>query len=103
MINNVKTMGPYIVISKGVALPHTNPSHGALCNGISLLVINKPVYFGSKSFDPIKYVFCLSAVDNEKHIEAMSQLISLLEKESFYKVMSDKSENEIYQYILDNE
>ena len=102
MIHNVETMGPYIVISKHVALPHTDPSHGALKNGLSLLILQKPVCFGSQAFDPVKYVFCLSAIDNEKHIEAMSQLISLLENEDFYKVMEEKDELEIYQYILEN-
>ena len=81
---------------------HTDPSHGALKNGLSLLILQKPVCFGSQAFDPVKYVFCLSAIDNEKHIEAMSQLISLLENEDFYKVMEEKDELEIYQYILEN-
>ena len=102
MIRNVETMGPYIVISKHVALPHTDPSHGALKNGLSLLILQQPVCFGSQAFDPVKYIFCLSAIDNKKHIEAMSQLISLLENEDFYKVMEEKDELEIYQYILEN-
>ena len=59
-------MGPYIVITKHVALPHARPEAGALESAIGIATLKHPVKFGNKDNDPVKYLFCLSATDNIK-------------------------------------
>lgn len=100
MISTAKEAGPYIVITKHVALPHAKPEAGAKETAMGIAVLEHPIEFGNKGNDPVKYVFSLSAVNNENHLQAMAELLELLEKEEFYDVL-DKAKNpeEIMNYI----
>lgn len=100
MITTAKELGPYIVITKHVALPHARPEAGAKEIAIGIATLEPPIKFGNEANDPVKYVFSLSAVDKNTHIEAMSELAELLDKADFYKVL-DKAESaeEIMNYI----
>lgn len=104
MINTAKESGPYIVITKHVALPHAKPETGAKETAMSIAVLEQPIEFGNKNNDPVKYVFCLSAVDHEWHLQAMAELLELLEKKEFYDQL-DKAKNpkEIISYIKEFE
>lgn len=104
MINTAKEVGPYIVITKHVALPHARPESGAKEIAIGIATLETPVEFGNEANDPVKYVFSLSAVDQSTHLQAMSELAELLDKEEFYNVL-DKAENakEIMDYIRNYE
>lgn len=104
MINTAKESGPYIVITKHVAMPHTRPELGAKEIAIGVATLEKPIEFGNEDNDPVKYVFCLSAKDSESHIQAMSELAELLEKNEFYKILDNATDpNEIMDYIKANE
>lgn len=97
MINSCKSSGEYIVILPNVALPHARPDQGANGLGLSITVLSEAVSINKKQF---KYIFTLSAVDNSKHLKAMSQLISLLEDRSFYDLLSSATDSMmIYNYI----
>lgn len=100
MINTAKEVGPYIVITKHVALPHARPEAGAKEIAIGIATLEHPIEFGNVDNDPVKYIFSLSAVDQNTHLQAMSELAMLLEKDEFYKVL-DKAESaeEIMNYI----
>lgn len=92
--------GPFVVITKHVALPHTKPSSGALRCGLGLTVLKEGIAFGSQEHDPIKYIFTLSAVDNESHLTAMSQLLELFNEPSFFTMMDEaKTPQEVIAYI----
>ena len=104
MISTAKEAGPYIVVTKHVALPHAKPEAGAKETAMGIAVLVHPIEFGNKGNDPVKYVFSLSAVDHERHLQAMAELLELLEKEEFYDVL-DKAEKpeEIADYIKNYE
>lgn len=104
MIQTTKETGPYIVITKHVALPHARPESGAKKIGISIATLKTPVVFGNKENDPVKYIFGLSALDNQTHLTAMSELAELLDEEAFYQVL-DSAENpeEIIEFITNFE
>ncbi|AXY24993.1 PTS sugar transporter subunit IIB [Suicoccus acidiformans] len=95
MINNVKNDGPYIVITKNVAIPHASPDEGGLKSGISVSTLKKPISFGNEANDPVKYIFVISAVDNNDHLKLISEMVSLLEDELFYSLLDNKSESQI--------
>jgi len=78
MVDNVKKMGPYIVISKGVALPHAEAGAGVKKLGISFIRLAKPVFFGNPDNDPVDLVFCLAAMDADSHLSALVGLSGLL-------------------------
>ncbi|WP_161493825.1 BglG family transcription antiterminator [Virgibacillus necropolis] len=100
MITSAEESGPYIVITKNVALPHARPEEGVRELAISLTTLESPVEFGNDENDPVKYIFCLSATDNTTHLKAISELVDLLGDSDFYR-MIEKSQDpsEIINYI----
>ncbi|MGO1043069.1 BglG family transcription antiterminator [Clostridioides difficile] len=104
MVNSAKASGPYIVITKHVALPHARPEAGAKEIAIGIATLENPIEFGNDDNDPVKYVFCLSAIDNNTHLRAMSELVELLEEEEFFRVLDNAKEaNEIIDFIKTHE
>lgn len=100
MIDSAKVSGPYIVITKHVALPHARPEAGSKEIAIGIATLDSPIKFGNDENDPVKYVFCLSAVDNNSHLRAMSELVELLEQDEFFRVLDTAKEGkEIIDFI----
>lgn len=100
IIDSTKKMGPYYVITKGVAMPHARPEDGIIKSGFCFLKLNKGVNFGSKDNDPVKYVFMVAMENNEKHIEFIQFLSDLMENEEFYKAVDEnKSMEEIKSFF----
>lgn len=100
MIAGVKENGPYIVLTKHVALPHARPQSGALENAIGIATLKTPVVFGNEANDPVKYLFCLSAKDDMEHIQALAELAGLFEDQAFYHLLEHaKDAEEIMEYI----
>ena len=83
MIRNIEENGPYIVLSKGFAVPHEGVDKGSLRVGMSLIRLNEPVEFGDEDTDPVEFVCCLSAVDKKMHLKAFFNLINLLQNPEF--------------------
>lgn len=100
MIDNAQKNGSYIVIMKHVALPHARPIDGVNQLSIGITVLSEPVFFDSAASKPVKYIFCLAAVDQEKHLNALSQLLRCLENDDFYKVLENSHHpKEVYDFI----
>lgn len=78
MVNTVKEFGPYIVIEKGIALAHAEPSAGVNKIGCSILTLKDPIEFGNNANDPVKLVISLCAVDSESHMELISDLANIM-------------------------
>lgn len=74
MVEVVKRMGAYIVIGKGIALPHSRSAEGASKIGVCMLRLAAPVNFGHPENDPVDLVFGLSSVDNKSHLRALADL-----------------------------
>lgn len=81
MVQSVKDNGPYIVVSKHVALAHTRPECGVNRLAIAFSTLNPGVEFGSDDFDPIRLVITLAAVDAESHMELLGELVDILMEE----------------------
>ncbi|QDX92708.1 Transcription antiterminator, BglG family [Brevibacillus laterosporus] len=78
MIQNVKDIGPYIVIAPDIAIPHSRPENGVNRVGMSFLKCHKPVAFSEKVEHQVRLFFVLAATDNESHLGALSQLTEVL-------------------------
>ena len=78
MIETVKSIGPYIVIAPGVALPHARPEDGVNEPCMSLLTLKTPVNFGNEHNDPVKLVVSFGTVDHEAHVQAISKLARII-------------------------
>lgn len=100
MVNTVKTMGSYIVISKGIALPHSRSGEGAHKIGICFLRLAEPVVFGHQENDPVDLLFGLSSTDNKSHLGALKDLVGFLTEESNIELLRrSRSVNEVYNYL----
>ncbi|MDP4084280.1 MAG: BglG family transcription antiterminator [Bacillota bacterium] len=102
MIDNVKNLGPYIVIVPEIAIPHARPEQGVKKLGMSLLCLKNPVSFSKKEEHQVRLVIVLAAIDNELHLQALSQLITLLsDEDKVAKMMSASSPDEIVPILQD--
>jgi len=102
IIEIAKETGPYIVIAKNVALPHAPTKYGGNQTAMGISVLSNPVEFGNKDNDPVKYLFTFVAADNESHLEALSELVMLLEDERFFELLNKTTDKkEILAYIND--
>ncbi len=77
--------GPYIVITENIALPHATVESGAKDVAIGFMRLKTPVTSGHRTNDPVKYLFSLSAKNNQAHIELLSELANLLGNPDFLK------------------
>ena len=84
IIKGVNDLGPYIVITEHVALPHARPESGALESAVGIVTLKEPVEFGSADNDPVKFLFPLSAKDNDSHLGALQSLVELLSDPDFF-------------------
>lgn len=97
MISKVNELGFYIVLSEDVAMPHSRPEDGVLKMGISLLKLDTPAKFGNNN---IQIIITLAAKDNESHIDALTNLVELLnDDEKIEKIKLAKTNQEILEII----
>ena len=92
IIKNTIENGPYYVISKGFAIPHSEIGDGGKIMGFNLIRLREPVMFNAGIYDPIKYICIINAVDKERHLNALFNLINLLQISEFKKAL-DKSKS----------
>jgi mannitol/fructose-specific phosphotransferase system IIA component (Ntr-type) len=89
MICNIEENGPYVVLSKGFAVPHEGLEQGSVKVGMSLIRLKTPVPFGEEELDPVEFVCCLSAVDHKTHLKAFFNLVNMLQNEEFKKKLHE--------------
>ena len=100
MIETVKENGPYMVISKHIALAHARPECGVNEMALSFATLTPPIDFGAGDFDPIKLVVTLAATDNESHLEMIAELAGILIDENKLNAMFEAaSKEELYKLL----
>ncbi|MFC4557751.1 BglG family transcription antiterminator [Virgibacillus kekensis] len=100
MIDNVKELGPYIVIAPNIALPHARPEAGVERVGMSLLRLREPVYFSEQEKHRAQLIVVLAAIDNQTHLKALSELTEMLsDDEKVEKLINSASSEDVLQLI----
>ena len=100
IIKGVNDLGPYIVITEHVALPHARPESGALESAVGIVTLKEPVEFGSADNDPVKFLFPLSAKDNDSHLGALQSLVELLSDPDFFTQLENaKTPHEVVELV----
>lgn len=79
MLEAVHEYGPYIVIAPGIALFHARPEESVKEICLSMITLKTPVEFGADDKDPVDLVFALGAIDHNSHLEAMAELMKILQ------------------------
>ena len=102
MINSVKELGPYIVLSQGFALAHAAPNSETVHEpSLAIVTLKNPVKFGSPN-DPVKVLMCLACTDKATHLDLLSKAAKKLMQENFVEHAAKcKTLDELYQVIND--
>lgn len=99
IIDNVNSNRTSFLISKNVSLAHAKPEDGVNSLSLSITVLKKPMLFKNDKI-PTQYIFTLAAVNKTSHINAMSELVALLEMPDFYEILNTATQaNEILTFI----
>ena len=100
-VDTVKTEGPYMVLTKGIALAHTRPGDDVKEEAISVVSLETPVEFGHKDNDPVKLVFLLAALTDNSHIGALMELAQKLSEPDMKELLQKESSAEkLYEMLV---
>ena len=100
-IEKVEELGPYIVITQGVALAHARPKDDVKEQCVSLMTLKTPVKFGHKTNDPVEIVFMLAATSDNGHIDAVMHIAQKLCEEGIReKIKNAQTPQELYQLMV---
>jgi PTS system ascorbate-specific IIA component len=92
--------GPYIVITKHICLPHAPSENGAKKLAIGFTRLKSPVISGHVSNDPVKFLFPLSAPDNDSHIAVLAELAELLSNQKFLNLIEEvQTPEEMFSFL----
>lgn len=74
----VERNGPYIVLTKGLALVHARPEDGGLAVGVAAVRLAAPVEFGHPDNDPVDLMLAFCTPDPDAHVGTLSGLARAL-------------------------
>lgn len=98
MIQSIEANGPYVVITPGVAIPHSRPEHGVRSLSMSLLKLDEEVEFTAGH--PVRLIIILAATDSESHLRALVQLTQLLsEPSNIEDILASSDKQVLLNYI----
>jgi PTS system ascorbate-specific IIA component len=77
MVRMIEEHGPYVVIAPGLALAHARPGPAVLHDGLAIVTLAEPVYFGHPHNDPVRVVLGLSIKSSDTHLAAVAELANV--------------------------
>lgn len=99
VIKNIKEIGPYVVLTEDIAMPHARPNGYVYESSLALLKVNSGIkILGSN--ENVRLIFLLAAKDNNSHIEIIQELTTLFnDEEKIKSILNCKSVEEIKKII----
>ena len=76
MIENIKKLGPYVVIGDNLAIPHSQKDDSVLKTGMGLLILKKPVLFPNDR--KVQVILSFASWDNKEHLSSLADLVELV-------------------------
>lgn len=98
IFKNLEKLGAYIDLGKNIALPHARAEDGVLKTGISFCRLVKKVDMIDEHHS-IQILFGLAAVDNNSHLEALGQLVQILNNDVYVEILKKGSKREIIELL----
>ena len=100
ILEKIKELGPYMVITPNIVLPHARPEDGVNKTSFSLVTLKNPVNFGNDKNDPVKLVITIASKNNKDHIKFLSEIVDLLRnKEDLQKIFETTSKEEVINIL----
>lgn len=104
MIQTFHNLGPYIVLSPGIAMPHSKPSNHVKEPCIAFCRLKKAIEFHHPTNDPVKFLFALAGNDEIGHLNLLKGLCSfLMNEENVKKLYTIQKEKELIELIRKEE
>lgn len=100
IISNVHEFGPYIVIAPEICIPHAQEGEGVNDTAVAFMNIEEAVDFGPGADYKPRLFFVLASTDNEKHLNNLSELVTLLDDESIINAFVEARSKEDLEKIL---
>jgi len=77
MVRMIEEHGPYVVIAPGLALAHARPGPAVFADGLAVVTLATPVFFGHPHNDPVHVVLGLAIKSPAGHLEAVAALANI--------------------------
>lgn len=77
-VRAVERDGPYIVLTRGLALVHARPEDGGIGVGVAATRPAAPVAFGHRDNDPVDLLLAFCTPDADSHVASLSALARAL-------------------------
>lgn len=104
ILDSAQKNGAYFVYCPGVALAHAGPSDGVLKFGVSLIRLKTSVPFGHAAHDPVTYVICLAACQDEPLLKGVLRILDLLSRPELLSDLDCIQDSQLFlQYLLQKE
>ncbi len=99
MVDAVMKNGAYMIVGNKIALPHARVNNNVHRTDMSLVRFSEPIEFpdGKK----IRVMLAFSSFDRNEHIEALVELINLIEDEEFFQFLMTCEEPFIFKEYLE--
>jgi PTS system ascorbate-specific IIA component len=82
MIRMIEEHGPYVVIAPGLALAHARPGPEVLADGLAVVTLSTPVFFGHPHNDPVCIVVGLAITHSDAHLATVAELANIFNDSS---------------------
>ncbi|GAB6150556.1 PTS sugar transporter subunit IIA [Clostridium novyi] len=100
ILEKLKELGPYMVITPNIVLPHARPEDGVNKTSFSLVTLKNPVNFGNDKNDPVKLIITIASENNKDHIKFLAEIVDLLRnKEDLQKIFETHSKEEVIKIL----
>ena len=100
MIESIEKVGPYVVISDGIAMPHAKYKYNVYKVDISILILEEAIDMKGKSVDTF---IILANMDNNDHIQMLSVLTDILNDKKSMEILKSADYDNIKNMIKDYE
>ncbi|TDE29621.1 PTS sugar transporter subunit IIA [Actinomadura sp. 6K520] len=95
----VEENGPYIVLTKGLALVHARPEDGGLAVGVGVTRLAAPVGFGHPDNDPVDLLLAFCTPDPDAHVGTLSALARALSGGLADRLRAEPGEDELVRTL----
>lgn len=103
MIENIVKLGPYILISPDVALPHARCDDGVIKSGISLLKLNHRVCFDPVNKKTSLIIIVVASSSGLIHLELLKYITTILSNNKKYNQLLKSQDVESIYKIFNEE
>lgn len=100
MIESIEKVGPYVVISDGITMPHAKYKHNVSKVDISILILDEAVDMKGKDIDTF---IILANLDNNDHIQMLAVLTDILNDKKSMETLKTADYNKVNKMIISYE